>query len=113
MVTNPGPSSVDVGAEYCWRKFPKGPDRNAELERRLQLWEAEVHDFTGQKNILRDKHATADRRTACSIAVKGLVRGVAAGTAHRRQWTAALLPSQKDSELQERSLERRQEQGSP
>ena len=95
-------------------EVPKGLQRNAEVKRRLQLWEAgEVHDLigrilgntlgnnTGEKNTTRPqtKEHRGDRvcaftaKRSISKAVKGLVGGGATGTAeHRIHWTTALFP---------------------
>ena len=96
---------------------PEGADRNAELKRRLQMWEQgsfddltrrvagqqlEANRRDGRKRAERhagseERKGRAARRAAAAgavgKAVKGLVGGVATGSAaERARWTADLIP---------------------
>ena len=103
--------------------MPKGSDRNEELKRRLRLWERGEKDDLVQhvacQQVCSDVPSTPSRpedrtseddderlckrareQTAIgtrSKAMKGLVGGVANGSAEeKRQWTESLIPRSSD-----------------
>ena len=112
-MTGPGPSWP--GIRFLLGPIPRGSDTNAELKRRLRLWEDGRFDelvwrVLGQQAETTRKSSSAAKvdqdeeklgkrarvttaAGAAGKALKGLVGGLAAGTAEERaRWTASLIP---------------------
>ena len=111
MATSPGPCYADIVAACCWLRSQKALTENAELKRRLRLWEAgEVSEpiakVLGQehsrplrrrKRVMQSQTDEQRGKRACALtargsiskAMKGLVGGAAQGTADcRKNWTS-------------------------
>ena len=102
VVTSSGPSSVDVGVGYCWRKqscnvaYKCGKQEKCTMSSKefrvsSTLDNKKKQPQTEEQRAKRDCALTA--RKSISKAMKRLVGGAAAGTAeHMKQWTTALIP---------------------